>query len=196
VKRTYPLRRGPSVALAPLAPLALLALLLAACGSSAAATPTATPAPPTPTATPDPAAVCRSVATFAQAQPATADMLGAAFGHPPGSPGVPFPPHALGAISADLDDGAFHTRTLDLCVPFASPDDVRSYYTSGMAGLGWRQSSTYPYGGDPTRSCGDQYCWSWAAQNGGQTTRYASLENVRQSGQATLYRVRLANRTG
>jgi serine/threonine protein kinase len=148
-----------------------------------------------PTATADPTAACRQ-GNFTQAKAAT-DVVGSNYDHVPASPNVPFPPHSLGYVSqpGGFDDGAYHFEIISVCTPDSTPDSIKTFFANAFPNAGWTQSHVYPYNGNLARACGDAYCWAWKAQ-GGNTSRWSSLEGVTQHGSSAIYNIRLANRKG
>jgi hypothetical protein len=97
-------------------------------------------------------------------------------------------------VNSTFKDGAYHFEIITVCTPGGAPA-VRSFFAKEFPADGWIQSNVYPYSGNATRPCGDAYCWAWRAQ-GGNTTRWSSLEDVKQKGSVVVYNIRLANLIG
>jgi hypothetical protein len=181
--------KGSLRALFPLLALVLLAPALACTNGqptvvvSATTSPTTAPgatvSPPT-TASPTIAPItnCAQLSTFAGAGPASG---GANF------PDVPFPGGSVSA-AASASTTIYQFWLVPVCTNTTIPAAVQSFYASALPGAGWSQSASYPYGGDPTRACGDPYCW----RLGGPPVRYVSLESVAAKGTVTTYTLRLA----
>jgi hypothetical protein len=171
-----------------------LVLMLSACtvssSSSTTPTPTGTPGtatPGTPTTPPDvtpaptiPAGItdCSQVSGFSGAGAASA---GAGFSD------VSFPPSSVGFVSSTFTT-VYQFKLIKACTKSASANDVRAYFASALPGAGWANSGTFPYSGDPTRGCGDPYCWRKSSSG----VRYVSLESLSSSGSVTVYIIRLA----
>lgn len=100
---------------------------------------------------------------------------------------TPFPTGAVSAIYQTFQDGGYHFTLLNACAPSTSIANVRAFYAQAMPVNGWTPSSTYPYGGQATRACGDPYCWV----KGSSPPRYVSLESVGASGAEVTYQLRL-----
>ncbi|HEV8194256.1 MAG TPA: serine/threonine-protein kinase, partial [Ktedonobacterales bacterium] len=141
------------------------------------------PANPTatvPLATPTRAVTyCTRLPDFAsKGQPATG---GANFAD------VPFPSSSLSYVGKTFSDGSYHFSLVSVCSPGLSGANLRSYFATAMPDNGWTRSSTYPYAGNPSRACGDAYCWT----KGSAPVRYASLEAVQQGAPGVMYQLRL-----
>lgn len=149
--------------------------------TTSAATVQSTPAQPTsPPATPT------RVATYCTQQPNFASKGGPATGGT-GFADVPFPPSSLSYVAKTFSDGAYHFSLVSVCSPGLSSTNLRSYFATAMPDNGWTRSSTYPYAGNPSRACGDAYCWT----KGSAPIRYASLEALQQGASGVIYQLRL-----
>jgi hypothetical protein len=126
----------------------------------------------------DQANPCRSIQEFASASAATG---GSDF------PELPFPAESLSYHISTTYYGSYSSRLIKVCSPSLTPDDAREFFASNLPNDGWEQSDTFPYKGDPTRSCGDPYCWV----QGSSPSYYVSLEQVSGSGSSALYTLRL-----
>ena len=51
--------------------------------------------------------------------------------------------------------GTYFSRLVKVCSPSLTADGARTFFASSLPDSGWTQSDTFPYKGDPTRSCGD-----------------------------------------
>jgi hypothetical protein len=100
---------------------------------------------------------------------------------------VAFPTDAVSKVYQAFTDGAYHFTLLDVCAPDSTPSSARSFYALAMPANGWSPSATYPYAGNPTRACGDTYCWV----KGSAPQRFVSLERVAASGARVVYQLRL-----
>ena len=125
----------------------------------------------TQTATPsgDPSSACRAISGFSGARSASA---GSSF------PDVPFPPASLGYQISTTYYGSYLSRRIEICGPALSADGARAFMLANMPADGWTQSSTFPYEGNPSRACGDPYCWTQDSS----PAYYVSLEQVSQRG--------------
>ena len=145
-------------------------------GDAATATRTTAPAV---TATAPASAACKALSGFGAAT--TPAYAGPAFAD------VPFPAGAVSVVQETFVDGSYHFILLNVCAPNTSAASVRSFYTQAMPVNNWISSATYPYAGQPDKSCGDVYCWT----KGTSPARYASLEAVTTRGALVTYQLRL-----
>lgn len=164
----------------------MFALTLGGCGAGSAVVTPATPAS-TPTATVVP--VCAKLTTpTVSVSGSTNNIAGL-----PSWQGVNYPSNAvLISYVNGASDGVLHSygfEVVGVCADGVSPTGVQSFYSSDLPRNGWVQSATMPYKGDVNAACGDPYCWKRPASS--TTTEFLSLENVRASGTATLFTVRL-----
>jgi serine/threonine protein kinase len=100
---------------------------------------------------------------------------------------VPFPSSSLSYVAKTFSDGSYHFSLVSVCSPGLSSANLRSYFATAMPNNGWTRSSTYPYAGNPSRACGDSYCWT----KGSGPVRYASLEAVQPGASGVTYQLRL-----
>ncbi|HLY29524.1 MAG TPA: hypothetical protein VKQ36_00725 [Ktedonobacterales bacterium] len=103
---------------------------------------------------------------------------------------VPFPSNAQSTEGVDVvnSTGLYEVLKFDVCAPNTTTSALHSYYASQFPGMGWAQSSTYPYDGGYQAACGDPYCWKVGSQ-----PEFSSLENVQAAGNGFVtYRMRLA----
>lgn len=103
---------------------------------------------------------------------------------------VPFPANAQATVAVDTvnQTGLYEVLKFNVCAPSTSTSSVYSFYTGQFPGMGWTQSTTYPYDGGYQASCGDPYCWKV-----GPTPEYSSVEAVQSAGNGFVtYRMRLA----
>lgn len=163
----------------------MFALTLGGCGAGSAAAIPATPAL-TPTATVVP--VCAKLMPTASVSRSGNNIAGL-----PSWQGVNYPSNAvLISYANGADDGVRHSDSFEVvgvCADGVSPTGVQSFYKSDLLRNGWVQSATMPYKSDINAACSDPYCWKRPASS--TTTEFLSLENVRASGTATLFTVRL-----
>lgn len=157
----------------------------------------ATPSAPTPmpSATPTTSllAACRAISGFA-----TAGSPGSLANNFLSEPSVPFPTSSLGYTERTFNDPSvdqpgmvYHFDLIAVCSPATTPDAVRSFFSTALpAEAGWFQSDTFPYDGNYSSQCGDPYCWAWGP-TGGDISRFASLEEVKQVSTAVTYVIRL-----
>jgi hypothetical protein len=192
-------------------PLVLaLSALLSACSSSAAGTPTtqlpttATDTPTsgtggggstpttgstpvsnvTPAPTPIPITTCAQVSGFASAGGVS---TGANFTE------VGFPANTVGFVKQIFETNSYQFEILSACTQGASAGYIRTYFTTGLPGTGFPQSSTFPYQGNASAACGDPYCWYKDGSHPSfQARRYISLENVTSVGSVATYDLRLS----
>jgi hypothetical protein len=87
-----------------------------------------------------------------------------------------------------FQEGSYQFQLIGVCSASSSPDAVHTFFVDHLQTAGWIQSSTYPYGGNPTSACGDPYCW---VKGTAPDQRYISLEQVPSSGPPTVYQLRL-----
>ncbi len=121
---------------------------------------------------------CQSVQAFANASSATA---GSSF------PEIPFPDGSLSYQMSSTYYGTYFSRLVKVCSPSLTADGARTFFASSLPDSGWTQSDTFPYKGDPTRSCGDPYCWVQSSS----PSYYVSLEEVSDDGSSAFYLLRL-----
>ena len=103
---------------------------------------------------------------------------------------VPFPSNAQSTVAVDTvnQTGLYEVMEFNVCAPSTSTSAIHTYYASQFPGMGWTQSSTYPYDGGYQAACGDPYCWKVDS-----TPEFSSLENVHAAGSGFVtYRMRLA----
>ena len=137
-----------------------------------------------PTLAPVPSA-CRQLSDFIGANTATIT--------PMFPEDVPFPTASLSYLGDSFTDGSYAYDLVDVCSNGISGDGVRAFFSQTLPQSGWTQSNQFPYQGNPTRACGDPYCW----QNSSSPSRFISLEQVQNvRAGATTYMLRLAVYTG
>ncbi len=103
---------------------------------------------------------------------------------------VPFPTGSQSTEGGDVVNttGLYEVLEFGVCSPNTTVTAVRSFYASQFPGMGWQQSSTYPYDGGYQASCGDPYCWKTGSQ-----PEFSSLEKVTDAGNGFVtYNMRLA----
>lgn len=107
---------------------------------------------------------------------------------------IPFPPGSVSYLGETLTEGQYSYDLVNVCSNGLTADAARAYFSQSLPRSGWTQSALYPYQGDPTRACGDPYCW----QQGSSTPRFISLEQVQNvsNGAASTYVLRLATFSG
>ena len=139
----------------------------------------------TATATPVPSA-CQRLSNFIGAHTATIT--------PMFSRDIAFPPASLSYLGDSFTDGSYRYNLVDVCSSGMTADGVRAFFAQALPQSGWEQSANFPYHGDPSRACGDPYCW----QNGSSPGQLISLEQAQtvSNGAATTYVLRLAQYTG
>jgi hypothetical protein len=103
---------------------------------------------------------------------------------------IPFPPNSVSYLGENLTEGQYSYDLVSVCSNCLSANAARAYFSQSLPRAGWTQSALYPYQGDPTRACGDPYCW----QQSSSPSRYISLEQVQDvsNGAASTYVLRLA----
>jgi hypothetical protein len=103
---------------------------------------------------------------------------------------VPFPTGAESTVAVDTvnQTGLYEVLTFNVCAPNTTTSALHSFYASQFPGMGWTQSTMYPYDGGYMASCGDPYCWGID-----EPPEFASLEIVQAAGNGFVtYRMRLA----
>ncbi|MBA3823300.1 MAG: hypothetical protein H0X24_05240 [Ktedonobacterales bacterium] len=180
----------------------LMALLACSCGGTtttvatvpqaSATTSSGTPTTGTPAAgdtpapaTPIPASVtnCNQIGTFASAGAASAGS---------GFSDITFPADSFSVSAGNYSDTyAFTTyqfKLINACSNGANVGAIQSFFAARLTTGGWHTSTTFPFQGNPTRQCGDPYCW----RNGSTPVRYVGLENVQTSGSVAVYTLRVS----
>lgn len=126
----------------------------------------------------DPSRACRAIKEFAHSGTATG---GSSF------PAILFPAGSLSYPISRTYYGSYLSQRIEVCSPTMTANGIRAFMLDRLPEDNWIQSSTFPYEGDPSRACGDPYCWT---QNSAPAY-YISLEQVTQRGSVTLYMLRL-----
>jgi hypothetical protein len=93
---------------------------------------------------------------------------------------VAFPAHSFTTSSGTTNDTYIYQIT-NVCTSGTSASAVQSFFTTSLGSQGWQTSSQYPAHSGLV-ACAT-LCWTKA----GPPARYLMLQNVRQSGNVTLY---------
>jgi hypothetical protein len=148
-------------------------------------TPAATQAPTAaPTPTPVPIASCSQVSGFGSAGSVS---TGAHFSE------VGFPANTVGFIKQTFETNNYQFEILSACTKSTTVGNIQAYFATGLPGVGFAKSTTFPYQGNPSSACGDPYCWFNAtAHPSFEAGRYISLEAVTGIGSVVTYNLRLS----
>jgi len=106
---------------------------------------------------------------------------------------VTFPPNTVGYAQPAFEDNSFQFRIISGCTNGTTTNAILSYFASGLPSTGFAQSSSFPYHGNASSTCGDPYCWyKGSAHPSFQASRYISLESVTALGSVVTYNLRLS----